>query len=151
MDVAGSFFFCYLFYFLFWETVNLGRFPFVRTDRPDHFSCNDNFHFNQNSPARSVKSWIVCTKGDGFSAKTLGKNLCQYQTDWPGRPVLTMESALKSDFCRMCSKRDSKFRRLKAKSLLLSVISCGGFICLWSKANKNYSFCGPKKISILTP
>ena len=34
----------------------LGRFPFVRTDRPDHSRRSDNFSFNQNSPARSVKS-----------------------------------------------------------------------------------------------
>ena len=34
-----------------------GRFPFVRIDRPDLFGRNDNqFPFNQNSPARSVKS-----------------------------------------------------------------------------------------------
>ena len=52
----------------------LGRLPFVSTDRPDHSRRNDNFPFNQNSPARSVKSWIVFTKGDGFSAKTLGKS-----------------------------------------------------------------------------
>ena len=35
---------------------NLGHFPFVRTDRPDHSHRNDNFPFNQNYPARSVKS-----------------------------------------------------------------------------------------------
>ena len=38
------------------------------------FSGNDNFPFNQNSQTRSVKSWMVCTKGDGFWAKTLGKS-----------------------------------------------------------------------------
>ena len=33
------------------------RFPFVRIDRPDLFRRNDNqFPFNQNSPAKSVKS-----------------------------------------------------------------------------------------------
>ena len=57
----------------------LGRFPPFRTDWPDHSRRNDNFSFNQNSPARSVKSWIVCTKGDhDFSAKTLGKSLIHY-------------------------------------------------------------------------
>ena len=34
----------------------LGRFPFVRTDRPDHFRRNENFTFDQSYPARSVKS-----------------------------------------------------------------------------------------------
>ena len=33
-----------------------GRFPFVRTDRPDHSCRNDNFTFNNNFPARSVTS-----------------------------------------------------------------------------------------------
>ena len=34
-----------------------GRFPFVRIDRPDLFRRNDNqFPFNQNSPAKSGKS-----------------------------------------------------------------------------------------------
>ena len=35
--------------------IYLGRFPFVTTDRPDHSRRNNNFPFNQNSPARSVK------------------------------------------------------------------------------------------------
>ena len=34
----------------------LGRFSFVRTDRPDPSRRNENFTFNQNYPARSVKS-----------------------------------------------------------------------------------------------
>ena len=51
----------------------LGRLPFVRTDRPDHSRRNDNFPFNQNSPARSVKSWIVCTKEMIFQQKLLKK------------------------------------------------------------------------------
>ena len=38
------------------ETWNLGRFPFVRTDRPDHSRRNGNFTFNQDYPTRSVKS-----------------------------------------------------------------------------------------------
>ena len=42
--------------------VHLGCFPFVRTDRPDHFLRNENFTFNQNYPARSVKSYIACRK-----------------------------------------------------------------------------------------
>ena len=34
-----------------------GRFPYVRSDRPDLFRRNNNqFPFNQNSPAKSVKS-----------------------------------------------------------------------------------------------
>ena len=35
---------------------NQGRFPFVRTDRPNHSQRNEKFHFNQISPARSVES-----------------------------------------------------------------------------------------------
>ena len=35
---------------------DLGRFPFVRTDRPDHSRRNENFTSNQNYPTRSVKS-----------------------------------------------------------------------------------------------
>ena len=54
-------------------TRNLGRFPFVRTDRPDHSRRNDNFPFNQNSPARSVKSWIACTEETVFQQKLLEK------------------------------------------------------------------------------
>ena len=34
----------------------LGRFPFVRTDRPDPSRSNENFTFDQNYPTRSVKS-----------------------------------------------------------------------------------------------
>ena len=35
---------------------NLGRFPFVRSDWPDHSRRNENFTFNQNCPARYVTS-----------------------------------------------------------------------------------------------
>ena len=35
---------------------HLGRFPFVRTDRPDPSRSNENFTFDQNYPTRSVKS-----------------------------------------------------------------------------------------------
>ena len=38
------------------HTANLGRFTFVRTARPDHSRRDENFTFNQNYPARSVKS-----------------------------------------------------------------------------------------------
>ena len=44
------------------KKVHLGRFPFVRTDRPGHYRRNENFTFNQNYPARSVKSYIACRK-----------------------------------------------------------------------------------------
>ena len=52
----------------------LGRFPFVRTNRPDHSSQNENFTFNQNYPAKSVKSLIVCTKEMVFQQKLLEKS-----------------------------------------------------------------------------
>ena len=35
---------------------NKGRFPFVRTDRPDHSRRNENFTVDQNYLSRSVKS-----------------------------------------------------------------------------------------------
>ena len=52
-------------------TVNLGRFPFVRTDRPDHSRVNENFTFNQNYPAtsRSDPRSVVCTKEMVFQQK----------------------------------------------------------------------------------
>ena len=39
-----------------YDITNLGRFPFVRTDRPDPSRSNENFTFDQNYPTRSVKS-----------------------------------------------------------------------------------------------
>ena len=39
-----------------------GPFPFVRTDRPDRSRLNENFTFNQNYSAQSVKSQKVCTR-----------------------------------------------------------------------------------------
>ena len=41
---------------------SLGRFPFIRTDQPDHPSQNKNFTFNQNYPVRSVRSQLAYTK-----------------------------------------------------------------------------------------
>ena len=81
------------------KKVHLGRFPFVRTDRPDHFR-NENFTFNQNYPARSVKSYIACRKEMFFfSAKTLGKSLFHGQNDWSGHvpagQLWLLESALR--------------------------------------------------------
>ena len=35
---------------------SIDYFPFVKTDHPDPSSLNKNFTFNQNYPARSVKS-----------------------------------------------------------------------------------------------
>ena len=48
---------------------NLGRFPFVRTDRPGHSLRNENFTFNQSYPARSVNCYILCTKEIVFHHK----------------------------------------------------------------------------------
>ena len=44
-------------------------FSICQTDRPDHSRRNDNFPFDQNSPARSVKSQIVCLKEMVFKQK----------------------------------------------------------------------------------
>ena len=51
----------------------LRGFPFVRTDRPDHSSHDKNFAFNQNYPARSVRSQIACTKEMVFLPQLLKK------------------------------------------------------------------------------
>ena len=45
------------------------RFPFVRTDRPDHSRRDLYFLFNQHYPARSVKLYIAGTKEMVFSKK----------------------------------------------------------------------------------
>ena len=68
------------------DSDSLGRFRFVRTDRPDQSRRNENFTFHQNYPARSVPNSVY--EGDGFSAKTLGKSRFHLLTDWSGRPVL---------------------------------------------------------------
>ena len=52
----------------------LRRFPFFRTIRPDPSRRNENFTINQNYPARSVKSSIVCKKKMVFQQKTLWKS-----------------------------------------------------------------------------
>ena len=62
------------------------RFPFVRTDRPDHSRRDLYFLFNQHYPARSVKLYIAGTKEMVFSKKkkTLIKSLFRRQNDWSG-------------------------------------------------------------------
>ena len=55
------------------KIINLQRFSCDRTHQPDHSYHNNDFPFNQNSPARSVKSGIVCTKEMVFQKKTLWK------------------------------------------------------------------------------
>ena len=107
----------------------LGRLPFVRTDRPDHSRRNDNFLFNQNSPGRLVKSWIVFTKGDGFSAKTLGKSHFIFKLT--GRAVVRPASSdkwkapLVNPFTannRACKRRrisGRRFSRLCSQAMLI--------------------------------
>lgn len=85
MGMAACFFFCYLIYFLFWETVNLN-----------------------------------------LTFAAFGVNV-----------ILNLSNLL---FCVEVAK-------LRDKSLLLSVIHVEVlFVCAWSKANKNYSFCGQGNI-----
>jgi len=55
------------------DSDSLGRFRFVRTDRPDQSRRNENFTFHQNYPARSVKSQKVYTKEIVFQQKPLEK------------------------------------------------------------------------------
>ena len=59
----------------------LGRFPFVRTDRPIHSRRNDNFTFSQNwlQPDQSNPKWHLRRRT--FSAKTLWKSLFHFQSD----------------------------------------------------------------------
>ena len=66
-----------------------GAFHSSKLTGADPSPRNKNFTFNQNYPATSVKSWLICKKKDGFLAKTLGKTRFQFQTDWSDRPVLT--------------------------------------------------------------
>ena len=67
----------------------LRRFPFVRTDQPDHFRHNENSSFNQNYPVRSVKSYLH-RRRRWFFSKAFGKKLfAHFQTGWSGRPDLT--------------------------------------------------------------
>ena len=71
------------------KTNELGRFPFVRTDLPDHSRRDHNFRFNETNQILNCMH-----EGDGFSAKTLGKSLFHFKTDWFGHrsagwPVLT--------------------------------------------------------------
>ena len=62
---------------------NFRRFSFVRTDQPDHSRRNENFFFNQLSNQISQIPKRM-HQGDGSSAKTLGKSLFHFQTDWSG-------------------------------------------------------------------
>ena len=57
--------------------------PFVKTERPALSRRNKDFTFNLNYPARSVKSWIVCTKKMVFPQKFL-KRPFHFQSDWSG-------------------------------------------------------------------
>ena len=69
----------------------MGHFPFVKTDRPENSSQNDNFTFNQNYP---VKSQMACTTEMVFQEKLLEKCVFHCQNDWSsqwsGRSVLTL-------------------------------------------------------------
>ena len=57
---------------------NLGRFPFVRTDRPaDHCNHNENLTFTQNQP-------IAYSKEMAFQQKLLKKSIFHCQNGWSG-------------------------------------------------------------------
>lgn len=57
---------------------NLGRFPFVRTDRPaDHSNHNENLTFTQNQP-------IAYSKEMAFQQKLLKKSIFRCQNGWSG-------------------------------------------------------------------
>ena len=59
----------------------LGCFSFVRPDRPTHSRHNENFTFNQNYPARSVKYLIVRKKKMVFQQKLV--------QPWSSQSVIT--------------------------------------------------------------
>ena len=63
----------------------LRRFPFVRTDQPDHFRHKENSSFNQNYPVRSVKSYLH-TRRRWFFSKAFGKTICPF-SNWLVRPA----------------------------------------------------------------
>ena len=58
------------------KSLNLMGLSIVRTDLPDHSRRYGNFTFNQNYPARYVKSEIVCTKEMILQQKLLEKASC---------------------------------------------------------------------------
>ena len=60
------------------------RFPFVRTDQPDH--SRRKFPFSESKLSSQVSQFLKSMhERDGFSAKTLGKSLFHFQTDWSGK------------------------------------------------------------------
>ena len=72
----------------------LRRFPFVRTDQPDHFRHKENSSFNQNYPVRSVKSYLH-TRRRWFFSKAFGKNyLPIFKLAGPAGQIWQMENTL---------------------------------------------------------
>ena len=60
----------------------MGRFSFVRTDRPQHSRRNLNFLFNQHYPARSDKLYVAGMKEMVSWQKPLGNSQFHRQNDW---------------------------------------------------------------------
>lgn len=82
--------------------IALARFPFVRTNRPDHYRRYDNFTFSENSSARSVKSLVACMK----EFVSLSKNSWTKPTSW----LVQLESALRLLLANHRSRKDYSFK-----------------------------------------
>ena len=82
-----------------WLLCDWGRFPFISTDRPDRSRRKENFTFDKKLSSQSNQILNRMHEGDNFSAKTRGKSLFHFQTDWsdkgPAGQFWQMESALR--------------------------------------------------------
>ena len=54
------------------------RFPFVGKGQSDHYCHYENFTFNQNYPARSVNSKMICMELVGILVRAVKKAIFQF-------------------------------------------------------------------------
>ena len=108
------------------------RFPFVRTDRPDHFRRDLYFLFNQHYPARSVKLYIAGTKEMVFSKKKLlEKVYFIVKMTGPAMVQLTSSDFWKAPLVRISySNYPSSHHRPKNGLLFLIRIHQGTFLLI---------------------
>ena len=78
---------------------NLGRFPFVRTDRPDRFPRNEKFHLWSKLSSEVSQILNSMHEGDGFQQKPFWKSrfhmLSYWSSSGPAGQSWQMESALR--------------------------------------------------------
>ena len=63
---------------------NLGRFPFVRTDRPDRFPRNEKFHLWSKLSSEVSQILNSMHEGDGFQQKPFWKSRFHMLSYWSG-------------------------------------------------------------------